>query len=188
MGIWIPEEYGGHGRRRPRPVPGRRGALPRLRRGRASPTRSTPSARFPIILGGTEEQKQKCLPADRRAARSSSPSGCRRRRRAPTPARCARARCTTATAGSSTATRSGPPTANAASIYTVYASTDPERGTRGISAFIVEKGTPGFEIGKREDSMGIRCVPVHELHFRDCRVPASALLGGEGGRRLRATR
>ena len=40
--------------------------------------------------------------------------------------------------------------ANAASIYTVYASTNPERGTRGASAFIVEKGTPGFEIGKRE--------------------------------------
>jgi butyryl-CoA dehydrogenase len=71
--------------------------------------------------------------------------------------------------------------ANAATIYTVYASTNPERGTRGASAFIVEKGTPGFEIGKREQLMGIRCVPVHELHFRDCHVPASALLGEKEG-------
>lgn len=63
----------------------------------------------------------------------------------------------------------------------MYASTNPERGTRGASAFIVEKGTPGFEIGKREDTMGIRCVPVHELHFRDCRVPAAQLLGGKEG-------
>jgi alkylation response protein AidB-like acyl-CoA dehydrogenase len=71
---------------------------------------------------------------------------------------------------------------NAASIYSVYASTRPDRGSRGISAFVVEKGTPGFEFGKREDLMGIRCVPVHELHFRSCRVPAANLLGGEEGR------
>jgi butyryl-CoA dehydrogenase len=52
---------------------------------------------------------------------------------------------------------------------------------RGISAFIVEKDTPGFTIGKREDTMGIRTVPVNELEFKDCRIPASALLGGKEG-------
>jgi len=69
---------------------------------------------------------------------------------------------------------------NAASFYTIYCSTRPDRGHRGISAIMVEKGTPGFEIGKREELMGIRCVPVHELHFKGCRVPAENLLGDEG--------
>jgi len=53
---------------------------------------------------------------------------------------------------------------------------------RGISALVVERDTPGFEVGKREDTMGIRTVPVNELIFRDCHVPAANLLGGsEGG-------
>ena len=52
---------------------------------------------------------------------------------------------------------------------------------RGISGFIVEKDTPGFRLGKREDTMGIRTVSVHELHFENCRVPASSLLGGKEG-------
>ncbi|HSP07892.1 MAG TPA: acyl-CoA dehydrogenase family protein [Acidobacteriota bacterium] len=70
--------------------------------------------------------------------------------------------------------------ANAAEIYTVFANTNPDKGMRGISAFIVEKGWPGFTIGKEEDKMGIRCVPVHETHFKNCRVPAKNLLGKEG--------
>lgn len=70
--------------------------------------------------------------------------------------------------------------ANAADIYTVFANTNPEKGTRGISAFIVEKGWEGFTIGKEEDKMGIRCVPVHETHFKNCRVPAKNMLGKEG--------
>lgn len=70
--------------------------------------------------------------------------------------------------------------ANAAEIYTVFANTNPEKGTRGISAFLVEKGWEGFTIGKEEDKMGIRCVPVHETHFHNCRVPAGNLLGKEG--------
>ena len=67
----------------------------------------------------------------------------------------------------------------AASLYTIYCVTREGGGPRGISAIVVEKGTPGFEIGKLEDKMGIRCVPVHELHFRDCRVPAENLLGSQ---------
>jgi butyryl-CoA dehydrogenase len=68
----------------------------------------------------------------------------------------------------------------AAQIYSVFANTNPEKGSRGITAFLVEKGTPGFTIGKLEDKMGIRCVPVHETHFKDCRVPAKNMLGKEG--------
>src|SRR3972149_2684225 len=69
---------------------------------------------------------------------------------------------------------------NAAEIYSVFANTNPEKGTRGITAFLVEKGWDGFTIGKEEDKMGIRCVPVHETHFKNCRVPAKNMLGKEG--------
>jgi len=65
-----------------------------------------------------------------------------------------------------------------ASVFTIYALTEPDKGMRGISAFIVEKDTPGFTVGKREDTMGIRTASVNELDFVDCRVPASQLLGG----------
>ena len=58
----------------------------------------------------------------------------------------------------------------AADIYTVFGVSDPESKSRRISGVIVEKGDPGFEIGRSEDKMGIRCVPVVELHFRNCRA------------------
>jgi alkylation response protein AidB-like acyl-CoA dehydrogenase len=68
-----------------------------------------------------------------------------------------------------------------ASINTIFAVTNPARGARGISAFLVEKDTPGYRVGKHEDKMGIRCVPVVEIHLENCRVPAANLLGGEDG-------
>ncbi len=68
-----------------------------------------------------------------------------------------------------------------ADIFTVFAVTDPESKSRRISALIVERGTPGFSIGKQEDKMGIRCVPVVEIHFEDCRIPAANVLGGVPG-------
>ena len=67
-----------------------------------------------------------------------------------------------------------------ADIYTIFAMTNPEKGARGASAIIVEKGTPGFEFGKKEDKMGIRASATRELIFTDCRVPAENLLGREG--------
>ncbi|OQX89684.1 MAG: acyl-CoA dehydrogenase [candidate division Zixibacteria bacterium 4484_93] len=67
-----------------------------------------------------------------------------------------------------------------AEIYTVFALTRPERGTRGISALIVEKGTEGFDFGKKENKMGIRGSTTRELIFQNCRVPADNLLGKEG--------
>jgi butyryl-CoA dehydrogenase len=59
----------------------------------------------------------------------------------------------------------------AADLYSVFCVTDPTSKSRRISAFVVEKGTPGFSIGKVEDKMGIRCVPVVETHFDNVRVP-----------------
>jgi len=67
-----------------------------------------------------------------------------------------------------------------AEIYTVMAITNPARGARGVSAFIVEKGTPGFSFGKHEDKMGIRASSTTELIFQDCKVPKENLLGMEG--------
>ncbi|WP_082232637.1 acyl-CoA dehydrogenase [Halobacillus massiliensis] len=65
-------------------------------------------------------------------------------------------------------------------IYVVFAKTDPEAGSRGVSAFIVEKGTPGFTFGKKEKKLGIRSSPTTELIFEDCRIPKENLLGEEG--------
>jgi len=179
MGIWIPKEYGGHGAG----VLDMCVVVEELSRacggiGVAYAVNALGS--FPIVLGGTEEQKQKYLPAVAKGEKliafglSEKWSG--------------------SDAGSliATARREGDEyvingqkkwntNGGVASLYTVYAATDRSRGTRGISAFIVEKGTPGFEIGKREDTMGIRCVPVHELYFRNCRVSAANLLGGKEG-------
>ena len=67
-----------------------------------------------------------------------------------------------------------------ASIYTVVALTDPTRGVRGTSAILVEKGTPGFSFGKKENKMGIRASATRELVFQDCRVPKTNLLAKEG--------
>ncbi len=67
-----------------------------------------------------------------------------------------------------------------AKVYTVIVSTDPERGTRGASAFIVEDGTPGLSYGKIEDKMGIRASVTSEVIFEDCEIPATNLLGKEG--------
>ena len=67
-----------------------------------------------------------------------------------------------------------------ASIYTVICMTDPTRGARGSSAVLVEKGTPGFEFGKKEDKMGIRASATRELIFQDCKVSKSQLLAKEG--------
>jgi butyryl-CoA dehydrogenase len=135
---------------------------------------------FPIILGGTEEQKRKYLPAIATGESliafglSEKASG--------------------SDAGSlrTTAIRDGDDyvinghkkwntNGGVASVFTVFALTEPDKGMRGISAFIVERDTPGFSVGKREDTMGIRTVSVNELDFVDCRVPASQLLGGREG-------
>lgn len=67
-----------------------------------------------------------------------------------------------------------------ASIITVFAKTSPEKGVKGLSAFIVEKGFSGFSIGKIEDQMGMRGTPAAELILQDCIVPRENLLGEEG--------
>ena len=67
-----------------------------------------------------------------------------------------------------------------ADVFVVFAMTDPKMGNRGISAFIVEKGFPGFSQGKHEKKMGIRGSSTCDLIFEDCIVPKENLLGKEG--------
>ncbi len=67
-----------------------------------------------------------------------------------------------------------------ADIYSIFAMTDRKKGARGCSCFVVEKDTPGFSFGKKEDKMGIRASATRELIFQDCRIPASNRLGKEG--------
>jgi butyryl-CoA dehydrogenase len=64
-----------------------------------------------------------------------------------------------------------------ADVVVITAKTDPEKGTRGISSFIVEKGTPGFQPGRDEKKMGLKGSVTSELFFEDCRIPAENLLG-----------
>ncbi len=179
-GVWVPKEYGGHGTG----VMDMCLVVEQLSRacggvGVAYAVNALGS--FPIILGGTEEQKQRYLPAIAKGEKliafglSEKASG----------SDAGSLRTTAIRDGDSyvlNGTKKWNTNGGVAEIFTVYALTDPARGMRGISALIIDKGAPGFVIGKRDDTMGIRTVPVVELEFHDCRVPASALMGGsEGG-------
>ena len=134
---------------------------------------------FPILLSGSEEQKKKYVPPIARGEKLAAFA------------------LTEANAGSdasaieTTAVRNGDKyiingtkqwitNGGEAEIYTIIAMTDRKKGTRGASAFIVEKGMPGFTFGKKEKKMGIRTSATRELVFQDCEVPAGNILGKEG--------
>lgn len=70
--------------------------------------------------------------------------------------------------------------AKEAGLFIVFATLDPAAGYKGITAFLVEKGAPGFTLGKKEDKLGIRASSTCELVFRDCVIPASHVLGEPG--------
>ena len=70
--------------------------------------------------------------------------------------------------------------ANEADVFIVFATLDPSAGYRGITAFVVERGFPGFTVGKKEDKLGIRASSTCELLLDDCRVPRANLLGQPG--------
>ena len=73
-----------------------------------------------------------------------------------------------------------------AGIITVFATVDPGKRAKGVTAFLVEPGTPGFAVGKKERKLGIRGSPTVALHFTDCEVPVENRLG-RGGRGLQAS-
>jgi alkylation response protein AidB-like acyl-CoA dehydrogenase len=64
--------------------------------------------------------------------------------------------------------------------YTVMASTDPSKGAKGISAFVVHADDPGFSVGTKERKLGIKGSPTCEIYFEDCRIPADRMIGEEG--------
>jgi len=70
--------------------------------------------------------------------------------------------------------------AKEAGLFIVFATIDRDAGYKGITAFLVEKDTPGFTLGKKEDKLGIRASSTCELVFRDCRVPSANVLGEPG--------
>ncbi|MBP8991801.1 MAG: acyl-CoA dehydrogenase family protein [Spirochaetes bacterium] len=135
---------------------------------------------FPILLNGTEEQKQKYLPQV-----ASGKSLCAFALTEPEAGSDASNVKTTATKDGDYYILNGVKhfitNGGVADINVVIAVTDKTKGARGISAFIVEKGTEGFTFGKKEEKLGIRCSPTRELIFQDCRVHKSQLLGGQEG-------
>jgi alkylation response protein AidB-like acyl-CoA dehydrogenase len=179
-GVWIPEEYGG--------LSG--GVLElclvveefsRACGGMGVGYAVNALGSFPIIVGGTAEQKERWLPpiaaGDKLIAfglsekKAGSDAG---------------SMITRAERDGDAYVLNGEKKWNTggavAALNTIFAVTEPGRGARGISAFVIEEGTPGYRIGKHEDKLGIRCVPVVEIHLENCRVPAEFLLGGTEGR------
>jgi len=176
--VFVPEEYGGTG-----------GGvldlvivteeLSRICGGISLAVAATALGTFPIMLSGNDEQKKRFLP-DLAEGKRLAAFGL-----------------TEPDAGSdagairTTAVRKGDKyilngvkhfitNGSVAKIYTIIASTDPSKGSRGASAFIVEDGSPGFSYGKIEDKLGIRASKTSELIFEDCEVPVENLLGKEG--------
>ena len=178
FGLFIPEEYGGLGKG------GFELALAVEELSAACVGVSTTYAAnalgtYPILLFGTPEQKKKYLP-DIAAGKRLVAFGL-----------------TEANAGSDAGgiqttarpdgdhyvlngTKQWITNGGEAEIYTVIAITDKAKGARGASAFIVEKGAPGFSFGKKERKMGIRASATRELVFEDCRIPKENILGREG--------
>src|SRR5690242_9994758 len=70
--------------------------------------------------------------------------------------------------------------AHIADVFVLMAMTDRAQASHGISAIVIEKGTPGFRAGKKENKLGMRCSPTGELIFTDCRVPSANLIGKQG--------
>ncbi len=178
FGVYLPEEYGGFG-----------GGvfelclvteeLSKVCCGMGVCYAASALGTLPILLFGNDAQKQKYLP-DIAAGKKLAAFGL-----------------TEANAGSdagavaTTAVRDGDfyvlngtkqwiTNAGEAEVYTVIALTDKAKGIRGASAFIVEKGTPGFTFGKKEKKMGIRCSATRELIFQDCRISKENIIGREG--------
>jgi butyryl-CoA dehydrogenase len=177
-GIWVPEAYGGTDL----------GCLALALvteeiaaacAGTATQYLDQPLGGLPILLFGSEAQKKKYLPVlasgERLAAYSlSEPSAG-----------------SDAASLKTTAVRRGDhyvlngskqwcTNGDHADVITVFATVDPARRAKGVTAFLVERGTPGFEVGKKERKLGIRASPTVALHFSDCAIAVEQRLGGEG--------
>ncbi len=178
MGVSMPEEYGGFG-----------GGileyclvaeeLSRVCLGIATSVVASGLGAMPILLFGNAEQKKKYLPDIAKGKKlaafgltepdAGSDAGS--------------IRTTAARKGEGyvlNGTKQWITNGGEAEVYSIIAMTDRTKGPRGASAIIVEKGTPGFDFGKKEKKMGIRASATRELIFQDCYVPRENLIGKEG--------
>lgn len=178
FGIFVPEEYGGLGGGCYEIVL----AMEELARGCVGVATSYAASAlgiFPVLLAGSEEQKEKYLPDIATGSRwaafglteanaGSDASGIR----------------TTAVEDGDfwvlNGTKQWITNGGESEIYTIVALTDPSKGPRGASIFVVEDGDPGFSYGKKEDKMGIRSSATRELIMKDCRIPKDRLVGRRG--------
>jgi butyryl-CoA dehydrogenase len=177
-GLYLPEEYGGMGQSAFNFCLATE-EISRVCGGVGVTFAASALGAVPILLFGSEEQKKKYLP-EIAAGKKLAAFGL-----------------TEANAGSdaggieTTAKKEGDhyllngtkqwiTNGGEAQVYTIIAMTDKSKGARGASAFIIEKDTPGFTFGKKENKMGIRCSATRELVFQDCKIAKSQLLVREG--------
>ncbi len=179
FGITIPEEYGGMG-----------GGLmdliiateeiARIDGGVATCYAASFLGMIPIMISGTEEQKKKYLPKI-----ASGEALCAFGLTEPEAGSDASAVKTFAKKDGDNYILNGTKhfitNGGDADVYTIIAATDKNKGPRGISAFILEKGMDGFTFGKKEEKLGIRASTTRELIFNDVKVPKENLLGGKEG-------
>ena len=178
-GAYIPEQYGGFGNGNIMNLVLATEELCKVDGGVALCLAATALGTLPILIGGNEEQKQKYLP--KIAAGTVAAFGLTE----PSAGSDATGMKTVATKDANgdyilNGTKCFITNAGDAEVYTVFAKTNPSRGARGISAFILEKGMEGFTFGKKENKMGIRASSTRELIFNNCKVPKENLLGKEG--------
>jgi alkylation response protein AidB-like acyl-CoA dehydrogenase len=135
---------------------------------------------LPIMIGGSDEQKRRWLPdlasGKKLAAYALTEPGSGSDAAGSMRTRAVRDGDAYVLDGSKIWITNG----SVADVVTVFAVNDATKGPNGISAFVVEKGTPGFNVGKLEKKMGIRGSPTVELTFENCRVPVANMLGEEG--------
>ena len=138
-------------------------------------------SQYPVVTWGTEEQKSRWLPA--MLAGEALGAFALTEPHAGSDASALRTRAERSADGASyrlTGTKIWISNAPEAERYLVFATVDPEAGSKGITAFLVERGMPGFWFGAHEKKMGIRSCPAAELVFEGCEVPADNRLGAEG--------
>lgn len=178
FGLFIPEEYGGLGK----------GSLElciaveelsRACLGVSTTYAANALGAYPILLFGSDEQKKKYLP-DIASGKRLVAFGLTE---ANAGSDAAGIQTTAKLAGNEyvlNGTKQWITNGGEAEIYTIIALTDKIKGPRGASAFIVEKGTPGFTFGKKEEKMGIRSSSTRELVFENCRIPKENIISKEG--------
>lgn len=178
FGVYIPQAYGGLG-----------GGgfelclaveeLSRVCGGIALSLAASALGTFPIILFGTPEQKKKYLPD----LASGKKLGAFAITEPESGSDATSAQCYAKKEGDHyivNGTKNFCSNGEVAETYTLFFTTNPKRGARGMTAFIVEKGLPGFTFPRKETKLGIRSSPTYELHFDNCKIPAANVLGGDG--------